>query len=203
MATAMTTFWKHHMFSSRGSTGIEVFAKTICSWFNFTFSILQRWSLVRYWSLSSLSHMSSYHQTWDLFALRTRLQLILCFAWAFIWPGNVKVIFFWKNNSLLTSFLQSVLLVVPFPRRSRSTQSQFSLQLIAWAPGGWVMVEHEHVGEQKKRNMVLFRLKPTFVSGLLQRSIDFASFKLSLLHQVSHQSHSWGKLLIGTWYDDG
>ena len=40
----------------------------------------------------------------------------------------------------------------------------------------------------------------TLVRGLLQRSMDLASFRLSLLHHVSHQSHSWGRDLMGTWW---
>ena len=41
-----------------------------------------------------------------------------------------------KKIAILTSFVQSVLLVVPFPHHSQSTQSQSSLQLIASAPDG-------------------------------------------------------------------
>ena len=41
-----------------------------------------------------------------------------------------------KNISILTSFVQSVLLIVPFLHHSQSTQSQFFSQLIAWAPDG-------------------------------------------------------------------
>ena len=58
----------------------------------------------------------TYHQTWDLCGFRTRLTAHPLLCWSFH----------------LASSLQSVPLAAPFPRHSRSTQSQFSLQLTAW-----------------------------------------------------------------------
>ena len=87
---------------------------------------------------------------------------------------------------------QSVPQVCASHHHSLSTLTLFFWLLIVWVPEILriiTLINQQSIDESL-----------TLVSGLLQRSIDLAVLRLSLLHQVSHHSHSWGRDLIGTWW---
>lgn len=67
---------------------------------------------------------------------------------------------------------------------------------------GWLRdITYAYIKRHRNYNIYIFKIyKTNLTQNQLTKSIVLAFFLDSSSHQVSHQSHSWGRDLIATWW---